>query len=89
VEYWRTLILVVRIIIEIYAILIVVRAFVAFFVHKQNNLTAFIYRITEPVLRFFRRILPRSKTGFDWAILLALIALTVVIFLLTVLGNSI
>lgn len=86
-EFWRTLILIVSILVNIYAILIVVRTFVAFFIHKQTNLTAFIYRVTEPALKIFRKLL-RNKSGFDWSYVLVIIALAIIILLLMILSNS-
>ena len=87
-EFLRALVFIIRLIIEIYAVIIVVRIFVSLFVHKQNNLTAFIYRITEPVLKIFRKLLPRNTIGFDWSFVLAIVTLQIIIFLLMLLGNS-
>jgi len=85
VEFWRTLVLVIQITIEVYAVLVVVRLFVAYVVHKQNNLTAFVYRLTEPCLKLFRKLLPRRKTGFDWSLVLVILTLQLIIFLLVLL----
>jgi len=73
---------------QIYAFIIVARVFVSYFVSKQKAYTAFIYRITEPPLKLFRKLLPYNKRGIDWSPLLALIAIVIISSLLYSLENA-
>ncbi|MCL2474528.1 MAG: YggT family protein [Chloroflexi bacterium] len=88
-DFFRILIDMIRILLQIYAFIIVARVFVSYFVSKQNASTAFIYRITEPPLKLFRKLLPYNKRGIDWSPLLVLIAIVIASLLLYSLKNAI
>ena len=87
-DFLSTLVIIVRVLLQIYAFIIVTRVFVSYFVSKQNSFTAFIYRITEPVLKPFRKLLPYNKRGIDWSPLLALITTVIISVLLYSLENA-
>lgn len=62
---------------EIYIWLIVARVVLSFFKFRQYYpVLRFIYEATEPVLGFFRRIMPRTGV-FDFSPLIAVLALEV------------
>lgn len=62
---------------EIYIWLIIARAILSFFRFRQYYpILRFIYEVTEPVLGFFRRIMPRTG-AFDFSPLVAVLALGV------------
>ena len=88
VDFFHSLIFIIRMLLQIYAFIIVARVFVSYFVSKQKAYTAFIYRITEPPLKLFRKLLPYNKRGIDWSPLLALIAIVIISSLLYSLENA-
>ncbi len=63
--------------IDIYVLLIVIRAVISWFpVSHSNPLFILLYNITEPVLKPFRSILPMS--GIDFSPLIAIIILQII-----------
>ena len=66
-----TLISIVSIVFEIYIWLIVARVLLSYVRFRTYHpVLRFIYEVTEPVLGFFRRLLPRTG-AFDFSPLLA------------------
>ncbi len=67
--------------IQVYSLIVLVRAIFSWLPvrHRQNEFYAFLYRITEPVLRPVRQVLP-SIGGIDLSPL-------VVLFLLSLLAR--
>ncbi len=62
-------------VIRIYKYAIIARVLISWIqVNRSNKLVIFIYQATEPLLRFFRRILPNFGM-IDLSVLIAYIAL--------------
>ena len=63
---------------EVYYFLLLANIFLSWFRPVRGNaITTFIYEMTEPFLRIFRRILPPSRMGLDFSPILAIFALYV------------
>lgn len=61
---------------EVYYFLLLANIFLSWFRPMRGNaITTFIYEMTEPFLRIFRRILPPSRMGLDFSPILAILAL--------------
>ncbi|HBT48112.1 MAG TPA: YggT family protein [Peptococcaceae bacterium] len=59
--------------------LIIARVILSFLPHNAYHpVCRFIYESTEPVLGFFRRLLPRTSLPLDFSPLVAIIALEVI-----------
>lgn len=70
---------VIDIILTIYMWIIVARALISWVnPDPYNKIVVFLYRITEPVLRPIRKIIPRNNLPIDFA---PLIVLLIIIFL--------
>jgi len=70
---------VINIVLTVYMWIIVIRALISWVnPDPYNKLVIFLYRVTEPVLRPIRRIIPRHNLPVDFA---PLIVLLVILFL--------
>jgi YggT family protein len=68
----------ISIILEVYIWLIVARVILSYFRFKKYHpVLRFIYDVTEPLLGFFRRLLPRTG-AFDFSPLLAFLFVWIV-----------
>ncbi len=61
-------------VIRIYILLIIVRSLLSWFSVGYNFWVEWLYRLTEPYLSFFRRLLP-PMGGFDFSPVLAIFVL--------------
>ncbi|HLZ20368.1 MAG TPA: YggT family protein [Smithellaceae bacterium] len=69
----------IEIVLTVYMWIIVIRALISWVnPDPYNKLVIFLYRVTEPVLRPIRRIIPRHNLPVDFA---PLIVLLVILFL--------
>lgn len=70
---------------EIYYILVLANILLSWFpIVRGNAITTFIYEMTEPYLRIFRRMLPISpRMPIDFSPILAIIVLTMIESLVT------
>jgi len=60
----------------VYYVLIIANVLMSWFRFGNNIITRFIYEMTEPVLGFFRRLIPiRSNMPFDFSPFIAILAL--------------
>jgi len=70
---------VIEIVLTVYMWIIVIRALISWVnPDPYNKLVIFLYRVTEPVLRPIRRIIPRHNLPIDFS---PLIVLLVILFL--------
>ena len=70
------LISVVHIVFRVYYVLLLARVIMSWVSFGDNAVTRFIYEITEPVLGFFRRLIPpRPSFPLDFSPILAFIVL--------------
>jgi YggT family protein len=73
------LITLVRAAFEVFQWLIIARVFLSFIPHNSYHpVFRFIYESTEPVLAFFRRLLPRTSLPLDFSPLVAILALQLI-----------
>lgn len=64
---------------EIYYFMVLANILLSWFRPMRGNaITVFIYEMTEPFLRIFRRILPPSRMGLDFSPILAIFALYII-----------
>lgn len=71
-----TIAMIVNWVIQIYIFIIIARALISWVEpNPYNPIVQFLYKITEPVLRPIRRILPLRGMGFDISPLIAIIIL--------------
>ncbi|MGB9661337.1 MAG: YggT family protein [Moorellaceae bacterium] len=74
-----TVITLVKISFEVLQWLIIARVFLSFIPHDAYHpVFRFIYETTEPVLAFFRRLLPRTSLPLDFSPLVAILALQLI-----------
>ena len=72
----------IRILCEVFTILIIVRAILSWFSRSPTNrLVIILYQITEPLLVPLRRIIPRAGM-VDFTPLVAIILLQLIVYLL-------
>ena len=72
----------VRLLCEVFTLLIIARAIMSWFSPRPTNMLAIIlYRVTEPLLAPLRRIIPRAGM-LDFTPLVAIILLQLVYYLL-------
>jgi len=73
----------IRVLCEVFTLLIIARAIMSWFSPRPTNILAVIlYRVTEPLLAPLRRIIPRAGM-FDFTPLVAIILLQLIYYLLT------
>lgn len=78
---------VIEIVLTLYMWIIIIRALISWVnPDPYNQIVIFLYRITEPVLRPIRRILPGNSMGIDFS---PIIVILVIIFLQYFLVESI
>lgn len=73
-QLWRLLDLVFR----IYEILILARVVMSWVRMEGNSLSDFVYRVTEPILRPVRELIPALAGTIDFSPLIAFMLLTLV-----------
>ncbi len=63
--------------VEVYTLIIVVRALMSWFVrdYNSNPLVSFIYKITEPLMQWVRRVIPLQFGMMDFSIIIIFIGL--------------
>lgn len=78
---------VIEIVLTLYMWIIIIRALISWVnPDPYNQIVIFLYRVTEPVLRPIRRILPFNRMGIDFS---PFIVILVIIFLQYFLVESI
>lgn len=73
-EIWRTISFVLR----VFEILLLARVVLSWIYMGRNALTDFVYRVTEPVLRPIRELIPALMGSIDLSPLIAFILLGLV-----------
>ncbi len=73
-ELWR----VIRIVLWVYEILLLARVVLSWVSMDRNALTDFIYRVTEPVLRRIRELIPALMGPIDFSPLIAFLLIRLV-----------
>lgn len=67
---------VIKVALEVLQWLIVARVFLSFIPHNPRHpVVSFIYDMTEPVLSFFRRLLPATSLPLDFSPLVAILVI--------------
>ncbi|MCG0276968.1 MAG: YggT family protein [Thermanaeromonas sp.] len=67
---------IVKVALEILQWLIVARVFISFIPHNPRHpVISFIYDMTEPILGFFRRLLPSTPLPLDFSPLVAILVI--------------
>ena len=86
------LIRLVNVVINILKLLIIIEVILSYFPRARysfREVTRVIEKITEPMMRPFRRLVPPSKTGnLDISPILAIVALEIIRILITILVGS-
>ena len=76
--------------INVYIWVIIIAALLSFVnPDPYNPIVQFLYRVTEPAYAFVRRFMPTTMNGLDFAPLIIIIALQVLIVILSSLLRSI
>ena len=76
--------------INVYIWVIIISALLSFVnPDPYNPIVQFLYRVTEPAYAFVRRFIPTTMNGLDFAPLIIIVALQVVIVILSSLLRSI
>ena len=76
--------------INVYIWVIIIAALLSFVnPDPYNPIVQFLYRVTEPAYAFVRRFMPTTMNGLDFAPLIIIVALQVVIVILSSLLRSI
>ena len=67
----------INVLFEVYTILVIVRVFLSWIPHDRSLFVfSFIYDVTEPLLGFFRRLIPmRGGLPLDFSPIIAILAL--------------